>query len=256
MARKSTTAAPSVTELTWDAKLAFLIDCGAIPKAVHRVLLYGSYGVGKSSAVLRHYGNDCERIAIDPSTCREDLLGSLSLVSDGKGGTSTQWADGPVTRAMRLGRPVVIDEIDRAAPELESTLHAILDDHSIAGVTLSNGERVTPAPGYCVFATSNAHPEDLTRGIRDRLVEMRLLCDRPAAGIIDSLPAGFATVLERQYQQDAGVYNWQTPDITVRSILAVTRLSQALGSTEDAAKLVFGPTVGEELMCSVAAAVA
>lgn len=241
------------TPLSWSQKLTKLVESGAFPNAVHRCLLYGGYGLGKSTITSKLFPR-VERLPIDASTSREDLLGMLSLAADGKGGTSTQWSDGPVTRAMRAGIPVVIDEIDRAAPELESTLHAILDDLAIAGVTLSSGERVTPASGYCVICTSNAHPDDLPRGIRSRLSELRLLVDRPSDGILQSVPKGFAVVLERQYQQESSVYCWQTPDISVRSILAVVRLAEALGSTEEAAHLVFGREAGDDLLASVAAA--
>ena len=50
---------------------------------------------------------------------------------------------------MRRGCALVLDEIDQhSAQSSRFALHAILDDRSIAGITLPTGERVEPAEGF------------------------------------------------------------------------------------------------------------
>jgi nitric oxide reductase NorQ protein len=179
---------------TWADVLNELVVNSAIPDRVHRVLLYGPPGTGKSSWAQSAFAH-VERVTLHAQMPPEDLIGSMALVAR-KGGTNTVWQDGPAVRAMRRGSALVIDEIDQHSPELRCALHAILDDRSIAGITLPTGERVEPAEGYTVIATANAEPSMLPDALLDRF-DLVLLANRPIAAVLDKLPRGLASILSR-----------------------------------------------------------
>lgn len=232
---------------TWTDKLDELVANCAIPDRIHRVLLYGPPGTGKSSWAGTAFAH-VERITLHAQMPPEDLIGAMALVAN-NGGTDTVWQDGPAVRAMRRGAALVLDEIDQHSPELRCALHALLDDRSIAGITLPTGERVEPAEGFTVIATTNADPATLPEALLDRF-DLVLLADRPATGILDRVPGGLASVLSRTYDRQR-VAQW-TPAVSVRSILALTRLAAVTGM-DRAAELVFGES-GTDILASAASA--
>ena len=146
------------------------------------------------------------------------------------------WQDGPAVRAMRRGSALVLDEIDQHSAEVRCALHAICDDKAIAGITLPTGERVEPAIGFCVIATTNADPATLPQALLDRF-DLVLLANRPAPGVLSKLPAKLAGLVGRTYDNQR-CQRW-TPPVSVRTILALSRLSVATGE-ECAAELIFG----------------
>jgi hypothetical protein len=231
----------------WDSILAELVESGAIPKTAHRILLYGPPGTGKSSWAGTAFAH-VERVTLHTQMPPEDLIGSMALVGR-NGATETIWQDGPAVRAMRRGLALVLDEIDQHSPELRCALHAILDDRSIAGITLPTGERVESADGFCVVATTNAEPSTLPEALLDRF-DLVLMANRPVAAVLDRLPRGLASVLSRAYDRQS-VSRW-TPSVSVRSILALTRLADATG-LDRAAELIFGET-GTDILASAASA--
>src|SRR5688572_1482568 len=230
---------------TWADALDELVTRGAIPNRVHRILLYGPPGTGKSSWAQSAFAH-VERVTLHAQMPPEDLVGAMALVAR-NGGTETVWTDGPAVRAMRRGSALVIDEIDQHSPELRCALHAILDDRSIAGITLPTGERVEPADGFTVIATTNAEPSQLPDALLDRF-DLVLLANRPIAAVLDKLPRGLASVLSRAYESNS-VARW-TPAVSVRSVLALTRLADATG-IERAAELIFGES-GTDILASAA----
>jgi hypothetical protein len=234
-------------EKTWANVLTDLASGGALPGSIHRVLLFGPAGTGKSSWAIGAFGRDnVERVTLHAQLPPEDLIGAMALVAR-KGGTDTVWQDGPCIRAMRQGKVLVVDEIDQFSPETRTALHAILDDKSIAGITLPTGERVTPADGFCVIATTNARPDELPGPLLDRF-DLVLLANRPAPGIFAGLPTGLGNLLARAYDKQVA-YAW-TPEVSVRSILALERLSNAIGY-QDAAELIFGESA-TDILASIA----
>ncbi len=127
-------------------------------------------------------------------------------------------------------------------------MHALLDDKSIAGITLPTGERIEPAVGFTVIATTNAEPSTLPEALLDRF-DLVLLANQPAPAVLERLPRGLANVVSRAYDRQS-VARW-TPPVSVRSILALTRLAAATGM-ERAAELIFGET-GIDILASAAA---
>lgn len=232
---------------TWADVLDALVDAGAFPGSIHRVLIYGPPGTGKSTWALGAFGRDkVERVTLHAQLPPEDLIGSMGLVAD-NGGTSTVWQDGPAVRAMRAGKVLVLDEVDQHSPETRCALHAILDDKSIAGITLPTGERVQCADTFAIVATTNVRPDELPYALLNRF-DLVLLANRPAPGIFAKLPKGMANLLQRAYDREPA-YAY-TPAVSVRSILALQRLAMAM-PIEDAAQLVFGESA-TDILSSIA----
>ena len=143
----------------WDAQFRALVGDEIFPNVVSRALFAGFYRSGKSTLPRKLWA--CENVTMHKSMPVDDMIGGYVLREG-----STQWADGPLVRAMRCGKPVVLDEIDQYSADTRCLLHAALDDPP--AVTLPSGERVTATQGYAVIATTNADPRTLPQGIYDR----------------------------------------------------------------------------------------
>lgn len=130
--------------------------------AARRVILYGPPGTGKTFAATRHAS--VYVITLTEETPMAELRGHYLPNETG----AFVWHDGPAIRAWREGSRLVLNEIDRANPDVWSLLYAIADDPSFASLTLPTGETVRPAAGFQCVATTNAEPDVLPDGLRDR----------------------------------------------------------------------------------------
>ena len=124
---------------------------GKIPN----LLISGSAGVGKTTIAnsnVTHVYN----VYMTEETPAAELRGHFI-----PRGTSWEWMHGPAIRAWMEGSRLVINEINAASGDALDFLLAVLDDKSMAGITLPNGESVKPHPGFNCVATMNGQPEDL-----------------------------------------------------------------------------------------------
>ena len=160
--------------------------------------LYGPAGTGKTTYWFS-LTSDAERITLTQAMFPDALYGKF-LLRDG----STVWVDGAATRAARRGVPLILDEIHKASPELESTLQAILDDESVCRLNLDNGECVTPKKGFAVYATQNGTPDLLAEAVRDRF-DFHLNCRTPHTGILKRLSAAGAAYIKNKMENDPEV---------------------------------------------------
>lgn len=129
-------------------------------------LFMGETGTGKTSAAreiayMRKQGYT--RINMTGYTTPDELIGSKS-VKDG----STYYEDGILTKAMKEGHIVVLDEINATPPECSFILHGLLDDDR--RVSLPNGDIIWPHKDFRLFATMNPDYEG-TRGVNRALLD-------------------------------------------------------------------------------------
>jgi MoxR-like ATPase len=200
----------------------------AVLPFVHRVLLIGAPGTGKSTAAVNVAG--CKhRLTMTETTSEDSLLGMWHL-QDGK----TVWLDGPITQAMKNGESVLIDEVDRYSPEAASLMYSIIDD--APHVETPEGS-VSAAKGYKMIMTANENLDTLPVAVQDR-IEVIIRADSPAPGSLEGLP--------NELQATCGAYYRAIPKSvvsmkpTVRRVRTYQHLVSSGFTSEVAAFLVFG----------------
>ncbi|KAM5362516.1 hypothetical protein ACJZ2D_012506 [Fusarium nematophilum] len=117
------------------------------------VMLYGLPGVGKTVLVhelakqLGMYSN-MVTLHLNEQTDAKMLIGLYS--TDSKPG-SFQWRPGVLTTAVREGRWVLVEDLDRAPTEVLSTLLPLIERKEL--LIPSRGERIQAASSFRLFAT-------------------------------------------------------------------------------------------------------
>lgn len=139
------------------------------------VLLKGPTGCGKSRLV-EHMAVMLQRPMITVSchddTSAVDLLGRWLV----KGG-ETVWEDGPVTRAVRTGALLYLDEIAEARPDAIVVIHP-LTDHRRQLFVDRHDEVITAAPGFMLVVSYNPGYQrglkELKPSTRQRFVQLAM----------------------------------------------------------------------------------
>lgn len=121
--------------------------------ARRNIMLIGDAGVGKSSVVVELAGRlniPIFQMACSGKTRFQHLVGSRELV-----GGETKWVDGPLTRAMREGGILLMDEVTRLDAGEQMNMAAVLDARSSLTIP-DTGEVVKPHSRFRVAATGNS----------------------------------------------------------------------------------------------------
>lgn len=127
------------------------------------LLLRGPTGCGKSRFVehMAHVmGRPLITVACHEDTSATDLLGRFLI----RGG-DTVWQDGPVTRAVRTGAILYLDELAEARPDVIVALHP-LSDHRRQIFVDRLDQSLTAADGFMLVASYNP-------GYQNRLKELK-----------------------------------------------------------------------------------
>jgi len=122
-------------------------------KQEKNVLLQGPTGSGKTSLVRKYcakYQKPYRRLSLNGGITVEDLVGHYVL----KQGESP-WIDGILTRSVREGWILAVDEINAASPEVLFVLNSLLDDERILILSAKDGEVIKPHPDFRLIATMN-----------------------------------------------------------------------------------------------------
>lgn len=130
------------------------------------ILLIGEAGTGKTSIArfLAHKRQQgYTRISMTGFTTPDELIGSKAI-KDG----ATYYEDGILTKAMKEGHLVVLDEINATTPDCLFIIHGLLDEDK--RLTLPNGEIVRPHKDFRFIATMNADYEG-TKGLNRALLD-------------------------------------------------------------------------------------
>jgi nitric oxide reductase NorQ protein/cobaltochelatase CobS len=145
------------------------------------VVLKGPPGVGKSYLaryICAQTNRPLYRVTLSETTYREDLLGHLHLVSSEAGETVTEWVDGPLTRAVREGAVVLLDEINAADANTVAALNAVMEQRATRSLTIpQTGEQLTPHEEFRVIATANPGYQgtyELNDAFEDRFRHVKL----------------------------------------------------------------------------------
>lgn len=151
------------TSTVWGLVDAVLGVLSRIPYP--HVLLWGPPGTGKTHAAVQV---DSDSAGVMSVTLTEETPAAELRGFYVPRGMEFVWTDGPVVKAMRKGMRLALNELDKASGDVVSFLLSVLDDPSLASLTLPTGEVVRPAPGFTVVATQNAEPSELLNALRDR----------------------------------------------------------------------------------------
>lgn len=115
------------------------------------VLLGGYPGCGKTALIEAAFG--AELITVEGHGDMEvtDLVGNYVPQPDG----SFEWNDGPLTRAMKEGRPFLLDEITLVPAPVLARLYAAMDGRNTIRITEHEGETIVAEEGFFVLGAHN-----------------------------------------------------------------------------------------------------
>ncbi len=116
------------------------------------LLLKGPTGTGKSRFVeymAEKLGKKLFTVACHEETSSTDLIGRYIIK-----GNETVWIDGPMTKAVKEGAFLYLDEIAEARPDIIVALHS-LTDHRRTLFIDKTGETVVADENFMLIATYN-----------------------------------------------------------------------------------------------------
>ena len=135
-------------------------DLTALAKGINSgypLLLSGFEGSGKTSMikyVARTLGTDSSMVTLHLNE-QTDAKSLIGMYMDNKNPGSYRWQPGILTKAVREGRWIVIEEIDRAPAEILSTLLPLLERREL--FVPNWGESIQAAPGFKLIATVRSY---------------------------------------------------------------------------------------------------
>ena len=219
-----------------------VMEWDGIEKAIagtRLILLYGPPGTGKTSAAINAAKSLKLRVfnvTLTDETPAAELRGHYLPA-----GNEWKWQHGPAVVPFIEGGMLVLNEIDKASDDTLDFLHGLLDDSSMANITLPTGETIFPHENFRVVATMNGSPRDLPTAIQDRFAPA-VFIRSPHPDAIASLPEDLRTAAENSAGND------QDPDrpATLRRWKAFAAMRDTCGE-DIAAQTVFGHRATEIL---------
>lgn len=153
-------------------------ECGLFEHAWRQqlpLLIKGPTGCGKTRFV-EHMAARLQRPLVTVS-CHDDLSASDLVGRFLIGNGSTQWSDGPLARAVRLGAICYLDEVVEARKDTTVVLHPLADDRRILPIERT-GEQLQAPPEFMLVISYNPGYQNLLKGLkpstRQRFVALSL----------------------------------------------------------------------------------
>jgi nitric oxide reductase NorQ protein len=140
------------------------------------VMLKGPTGCGKTTLVehmARTLGVPLFTVCCHEDMTASDLLGRFVLRD-----STTEWVDGPLTRAVREGGICYLDEVVEARQDAIVAIHSLADHRRELNIERLGGVRLQAAPGFQLVISYNPGYQsilkDLKMSTRQRLVGIDL----------------------------------------------------------------------------------
>lgn len=146
------------------------------------LMLKGPTGCGKSrfvEAMAMNLGRPLISVACNEDTSAVDLIGRYIVQ-----GGDTVWQDGPMTRAMREGAILYLDEVSEAREDVIVVLHPLTDHRRTLTIDKLNEEIKAPAEFMLVVSFNPGYQKSLKElkpSTRQRFVALNF--DYPTAEI-------------------------------------------------------------------------
>jgi nitric oxide reductase NorQ protein len=157
------------------------------------LMLKGPTGCGKSRFVAHmaaRLGRPLVTVAAHDDTSAVDLVGRY-IVEGGE----TRWSDGPVTRAVRQGAILYVDEVAEARSDVVVVLHPLADHRRTLFVDRRD-EELEAAPGFMLVVSFNPGYQrslkEMKPSTRQRFVGLSF--GYPSAAVEAEIVAGEAGV--------------------------------------------------------------
>ena len=139
------------------------------------LLIKGPTGCGKTRFV-EHMAARLGRPLVTVS-CHDDLSAADLVGRHLIAGGDTVWCDGPLTRAVREGAILYLDEVVEARKDTTVVLHPLADDRRVLPIERT-GELIPAAPGFMLVISYNPGYQNLLKGLkpstRQRFVALTL----------------------------------------------------------------------------------
>jgi MoxR-like ATPase len=198
-------------------------------KEDYPILLIGETGTGKTSLIRQQaieQKADWVRFNLTGETTVDEFVGKYELE-----GGQTVWRDGILLQAMKMGKWLIVDEINVALPEILFVLHSLLDDDKFVVVASHSGEVVRPHDNFRFFATMNpvdeyAGTKELNKAFQSRFnmvlqvtypskkIESRIVTDKAGiSGSTATMMADVAVALRKAKKDDKIFYTCSTRDL-------------------------------------------
>jgi nitric oxide reductase NorQ protein len=140
------------------------------------VMLKGPTGCGKTRLV--EYVAATADVPLYTVSCHEDMTASDLVGRYVLTGGSTEWVDGPLTRAVREGGICYLDEIVEARQDATVVIHSLADHRRELNIERLGGERLSAAKGFLLVVSYNPGYQsilkDLKSSTRQRMVTIDL----------------------------------------------------------------------------------
>lgn len=140
------------------------------------VMLKGPTGCGKTRLV--EFIAAAAGVPLYTVSCHEDMTASDLIGRFVLRCGSTEWVDGPLTRAVREGGICYLDELVEARQDATVVIHSLADHHRELNIERLGGERIRAAPGFTLVVSYNPGYQsvlkDLKSSTRQRLVSIEL----------------------------------------------------------------------------------
>lgn len=150
-------------------------DVQSLEKVISRrrnLLIEGPVGVGKTYLVLQvlsKLGLEADRIDGDSRYTEQKLTGWFDPPMVLKVGYTPEcFVDGPLVAAMRAGRVLFINELNRMPESVQNILLPAMDERAILLPKLG---RVVAKPGFVVVATQNPREFTATHTLSEALLD-------------------------------------------------------------------------------------
>ena len=127
------------------------------------LLIKGPTGCGKTRFV-EHMAARLKRPLVTVS-CHDDLSAADLVGRFLIGNGSTQWSDGPLARAVRLGAICYLDEVVEARKDTTVVLHPLADDRRILPIERT-GEELAAPPEFMLVISYNPGYQNLLKGLK------------------------------------------------------------------------------------------